>query len=59
MIVDDNGVGFAVRRPVAGHYGLVGMRERAKLLGGSLRVESGSGRGTKITVRIPLAETSP
>jgi two-component system NarL family sensor kinase len=59
MIVGDNGVGFAVRRPVAGHYGLVGMRERAKLLGGSLRVESGSGRGTKITVRIPLAETSP
>jgi signal transduction histidine kinase len=56
MTILDNGVGFASRCPIAGHYGIVGMRERAKLLGGTFRVESRPGRGTRITARVPLAE---
>lgn len=36
--------------------GLLGMRERAELLGGRLRVESGPGSGTRIRVEIPLRE---
>jgi two-component system NarL family sensor kinase len=59
MTIGDNGVGFVVRRSVAGRYGIVGMRERAKLLGGKLRVESRPGRGTKITARVPLTEATP
>ncbi|MFL5761355.1 MAG: histidine kinase [Thermomicrobiales bacterium] len=58
MIILDNGVGFEVRRPTSGHYGILGMRERAKLLGGRLRVESRPGRGTRITARVPLAEAA-
>ena len=55
LSVRDNGEGFAqrpsVRRPDA--HGLVGMRERAKLLGGRLQVSSAAGKGTRVTARVP------
>ena len=38
--VRDNGKGFDVKRETKGHYGLVGMHERARLTGGMLAVES-------------------
>lgn len=38
--VCDNGRGFDAARPATGHYGLIGMRERARLAGGMLSVES-------------------
>jgi len=60
LSVRDNGTGFSqrpgVRRPDS--HGLVGMRERAKLLGGKLLVSSAAGRGTRITARVP-ATTDP
>jgi signal transduction histidine kinase len=37
-----------------GRFGLVGMHERARLLGGGVVVESEPGAGTAIAVRIPL-----
>jgi two-component system, NarL family, sensor kinase len=40
----------------AGHHGIVGMRERARLLGGRLRVTSRQGRGTAVSVRIPRGQ---
>lgn len=49
-IVDD-GRGGAI---VPGN-GLGGMRERIEALGGRLRIDSGSGRGTRIEARLPLA----
>jgi signal transduction histidine kinase len=53
--VRDDGVGFGDGEPAAGRgLGLAGMRERARLLGGTLRVESGQGRGTRIRVVLPL-----
>ncbi|MCO6451921.1 MAG: sensor histidine kinase [Caldilineales bacterium] len=53
--VRDNGVGFDANRPMpAGHYGLMGLRERAGLLNGSVIVRSLSGQGTTLTVRLPL-----
>ena len=39
--------------------GLSDMRERAAMLGGTVRVESTPGRGTTVDVRIPLAEGTP
>jgi len=36
--------------------GLLGMRERALLFGGEVRIEGKRGRGTTVTVRIPLGE---
>jgi NarL family two-component system sensor histidine kinase YdfH len=38
--VRDNGIGFDTSQNVSGHYGLVGMHERARLTGGSLVIES-------------------
>ena len=51
--VRDDGVGF---KPGANHrgLGLQGMRERAALLGGAVRLESVPGKGTLITARFPV-----
>jgi PAS domain S-box-containing protein len=55
LIIEDNGVGFdpdSVER--VGHgVGLIGMRERAALVGAELQVESTRGHGTAIIVRAP------
>jgi signal transduction histidine kinase len=54
--VRDNGQGLSpdcLRTP--GSFGLLGMRERALLLGGDLNVESGRRGGTTVTASIPLA----
>jgi PAS domain S-box-containing protein len=63
LIVEDNGSGFDPGQTVNGGMdrglGLVGMRERASLAGGTLDVESGPGRGTTIFVRIPLPPVQP
>jgi len=58
LIVRDNGRGFAPGRIGEGHLGLVGMRERAQLLRGTLRVRSTPGRGTVITASCPHADAS-
>lgn len=53
--VDDDGIGFdphAVREKVT--LGLVSMRERARLLRGTLMVSSKPGEGTAIEVRLPI-----
>jgi PAS domain S-box-containing protein len=51
--VSDDGVGFEPSLVREG-FGLVGMRERAALLGGTLRVDSERGSGTRIRAEIPL-----
>jgi two-component system, NarL family, sensor kinase len=53
-IVSDDGRGFNPERGLHGHYGLLGIRERARLLGGEAQVRSARGRGARIEVRIPL-----
>lgn len=56
--VEDDGRGFDVAEPLErlaleGKLGLLGMRERAQLVGGSLAVRSRPGGGTTVTVTIP------
>ncbi|MBI5032786.1 MAG: GAF domain-containing protein [Chloroflexi bacterium] len=56
LVVSDDGIGLdstshAERQ--AG-LGLVGMRERAHLIGGDLTIESQAGQGTRITVKVPI-----
>jgi signal transduction histidine kinase len=52
LCVQDDGRGFAVDSPERkGGYGLVGMRERAGILGAELAVSSGPEQGTRVTVR--------
>jgi NarL family two-component system sensor histidine kinase YdfH len=55
--VRDNGQGFHAAGDIpAGHYGLLGLRERARLANGRLTVESQPGDGTAVTMFIPLQE---
>jgi signal transduction histidine kinase len=53
LAVEDDGVGFA-GEPGGGGMGLVGMRERAALVGGTLRVDSEPGMGTRVVLEVPL-----
>jgi signal transduction histidine kinase len=56
ILIRDDGVGFdlvAVSES-GGHYGLVGLRERARLAGGNLQVISAPGAGTTLSIRLPL-----
>jgi NarL family two-component system sensor histidine kinase YdfH len=50
----DDGVGFNPEAVSAGHYGLLGMRERVRMAGGNLTVKSEPGKGTRIVIRFPL-----
>jgi two-component system NarL family sensor kinase len=52
--VEDDGDGFDPPAVAGDRFGLVGMRERARLLGGRLVVESAPGAGTAIDVRVPI-----
>ena len=51
--VRDDGRGFDAAAASAERYGLVGMRERAQVLGGELEIESRPGAGTRVECRIP------
>jgi signal transduction histidine kinase len=55
VTITDNGQGFELQGrlddlPRSGKLGLAGMRERARLLGGTLEVKSTPGKGTTLTV---------
>jgi two-component system, NarL family, sensor kinase len=54
LTIEDNGRGFDPASVSGGHYGLLGMAERARLLGGELRVATAPGEGTRIEATIPL-----
>jgi PAS domain S-box-containing protein len=58
MTIKDNGVGFDMAAMAAGkkseRIGMVGMRERAEMIGGTFIVRSAKNLGTAITVRVPL-----
>ncbi len=55
--ITDDGTGFDVTKRADG-FGLIGIRERAELLDGQLRVESSPGHGTTVTVTIPARRLS-
>lgn len=55
--IQDDGTGFrptTVHPSSAGGLGLAGMRERAEVIGGKFRVRSSPGKGTDVTLEIPL-----
>jgi two-component system, NarL family, sensor histidine kinase DegS len=56
LVIGDNGRGFDVMRLASGasrNFGLQFMRERAELMGSTLRIESRQGEGTRILLRLP------
>ncbi len=56
VVVEDDGVGFDPGSSLSGRLGLLGMQERAEMLGGSLAIESRPGAGTTIAVNIPTKQ---
>jgi signal transduction histidine kinase len=54
--VRDDGDGFDAGARPPGCFGLVGMAERARLAGAVLEIESTLGAGTRVGVRLPLAD---
>jgi signal transduction histidine kinase len=56
LIIEDNGVGFEASNAetVGEGLGLIGMRERAALVGADLQIESTPGRGTTVILRAPV-----
>ncbi|QEG27869.1 Oxygen sensor histidine kinase NreB [Gemmata obscuriglobus] len=56
VVIEDDGAGFDPLAPPKGRLGLLGMRERVELLGGSIDIESSPGAGTTVTVQIPVAQ---
>ncbi|MBI4200288.1 MAG: GAF domain-containing sensor histidine kinase [Chloroflexi bacterium] len=61
ITIEDNGLGFDPARLVRDdwpHFGLQTMKERAEAVGGSFRVQSVPGQGTRVTVTLPLKKAS-
>lgn len=59
LMVQDDGTGFDTLDHTAvgtGHYGLIGMKERAAQIGGTFHIESGLGSGTAILVTLPILD---
>jgi signal transduction histidine kinase len=59
VLVEDNGKGFvAPDQPVdlaaSGKLGLIGMHERARILGGTLSLQSRPGEGTRVVAEVPV-----
>ena len=56
VLVEDDGKGFepADEEIPAGHYGIMGMRERMQLLEGKLTIKSTPRRGTRVMINVPL-----
>ncbi|MGH9870414.1 MAG: sensor histidine kinase [Candidatus Polarisedimenticolia bacterium] len=59
ITVEDDGKGFDARSTLEGpatvkNLGLLGMQERARMIGGELGIESSPGRGTRVRIRIPV-----
>jgi signal transduction histidine kinase len=59
LVVQDDGVGFEAPERLnelasSDHYGLLGMQERAELIGAQLRLESAPGKGTTLRLELPL-----
>ncbi|PYQ52137.1 MAG: hypothetical protein DMF78_11860 [Acidobacteria bacterium] len=54
--IEDEGKGFDVEAALAAHSsGLESMRERSRLVGGSLVIDSAPGKGTRVSVELPLS----
>jgi signal transduction histidine kinase len=56
MTVEDNGIGFDTEVRRVKSFGLLGIRERALMVGGYAKIYSKSGKGTQVTVCIPVSQ---
>jgi len=60
LSIVDQGLGFDSETPKAGKcLGLISMRERVRLLGGTVKIKSAPGEGTQVNVRVPVQWGKP
>jgi two-component system NarL family sensor kinase len=59
LTVADAGVGFRLRGARQRGFGLLGIEDRARLVGGRATIRSAPGRGTVVTAVVPLPATEP
>lgn len=59
LTVKDNGEGFSPNARKAKTFGLLGIRERAAMVGGKARITGVAGKGTTVRVSIPQRESDP
>ena len=57
--IEDQGGGFDPQAVSQSHFGLEGIRQRARLFGGSAVVDAAPGRGTSIRVDLPCLPDAP
>ncbi len=58
MIIEDDGIGFdSQAQSESGSLGLIGMNERAVLIGGTIEIESSAGSGTTVFLHVPFDGT--
>jgi two-component system sensor histidine kinase DegS len=56
IIIQDDGKGFDKEMKKESSFGLIGMRERVDLLEGELTIDSEIGKGTTVTIKVPLKD---
>jgi len=54
LTIQDDGVGFDVSAIPSGHYGILGIKERVRLVNGSFEIQSQVGKGTTLNIQVPL-----
>jgi len=54
LVVQDWGIGFHPESVQQARFGLEGIRQRTRLLGGRFGIESSPGRGTRLSIRLPV-----
>jgi signal transduction histidine kinase len=55
LLIEDDGIGFDPKAVLPDHFGIVGIREQADLIGAELRIESVRNQGTTVLVSLPLS----
>ena len=53
--IEDDGIGFDPTVPTPGHFGLIGLREQAQLIGAELQIKSAPHSGTTLTLLLRIA----
>lgn len=59
LTIQDDGQGFDADSIPSGHYGILGIKERVRLVNGSFEIQSKNGEGTLLKIEIPLSPPAP
>lgn len=54
VTIQDDGQGFDAASIPSGHYGILGIQERVRLVNGLFEIQSGNGKGTTLNIKIPI-----